>query len=226
MNIKKQIPIVIYLVISLIHLFAIKYGNHNLALCSKWLLLPSLMMWVAFNDFRIESKKILYLALIFSFFGDALLSLQFINSNFFIFGLLAFFCAHCFYIWLNLNKIGAKFSVSIFVAILPMLAWAIYLLRMAHEKAGGLFIPVCAYSAILCGLYYSAIVAREKLSRTNWAILFYGIVLFIASDSMIAINKFIIKMPFFDFAIMFTYILAQFMIVYAYIRNEKEKSIL
>ncbi len=226
MNIKKQIPIVLYIIIAIIHLIATHYGNDKAALISKWLLMPSLIIWVAFNDISAEIKKILYFALIFSFFGDALLSLQFMNSNFFIFGLLAFFCAHCFYIWLNLSQIGIKFSINIVLSIIPMLAWAFFLLKMAHSNAGGLFIPVCAYSAILCGLYYSAIIAREKFNRINWAILFYGIVLFIASDSMIAINKFIIKMPFFDFAIMFTYILAQLMIAYAYIRNEKYKSIL
>ncbi|MBN8648142.1 MAG: lysoplasmalogenase [Caulobacterales bacterium] len=216
---KKHLFLVLYFIIAAVHLFMGQMPE--VSFLSKIALIPALAAWLWFNDIDKAYKKLLFLALFFSWIGDLLLGLQSINSNFFIFGLLAFLSAHCFYISLNLKNIGFKISIPIILATLPMLGWAAYLLKMSHEKAGGFFIPIIAYAFILCMLYYSTIIAREKFSRMNWAILFYGVVLFISSDSMIAINKFIVKMPFFDFAIMFTYIIAQFMIVFSYLRNFK-----
>ncbi len=216
---KKHLFLILYFIIAGVHLFLGQLPQ--VSFISKIALIPVLAIWLWFHDINKPYKNLLLFALFFSWLGDILLGLQNMNANFFIFGLLAFLSAHCFYISLNLKNIGFKISLTIILSILPMLGWAAFLLKMSHEKAGGFFVPILAYAFILCALYYSAIVARFKFNRANWAILFYGIVTFIASDSMIAINKFIIKMPFFDFAIMFTYILAQFMIVYAYIRNEK-----
>lgn len=216
---KKHLFLILYLIIAAVHLFVGQIPM--VSFLSKIALMPVLAAWLWLNNIRQDYKKLLLLALFFSWLGDILLGLQSINANFFIFGLLAFLSAHCFYISLNFKNVGFKISFPIILSILPMLGWAVFLLKMSHEKAGGFFIPIFAYALVLCTLYYSAIVARAKFSRFNWAILFYGIVIFIASDSMIAINKFIIKMPFFNFAIMFTYILAQFMIVFSYLRQFK-----
>ena len=105
-------------------------------------------IWLCFHDINKPYKNLLLFALFFSWLGDILLGLQNMNANFFIFGLLAFLSAHCFYISLNLKNIGFKISLTIILSILPMLGWAAFLLKMSHEKAGGFFVPILAYAFI------------------------------------------------------------------------------
>jgi uncharacterized membrane protein YhhN len=59
----------------------------------------------------------------------------------------------------------------------------------------------------------SALTLRHIVSKAAWNSLFSGALLFVMSDSLLAINKFVHPIPEAGFLIMSTYILAQYFIV-------------
>jgi uncharacterized membrane protein YhhN len=214
----KNIP---YLIIATIHLVAILFGQSYFADWSKTLLMPSLLLFIWWQNVNWQAKKLIALAIIFSFFGDVFLIFQNQNPLFFILGLISFLIAHIFYISQNLKNCALKINNRLVISFMPMLIWAIVLLILAYKNAGAYFVPIFVYAIILCALYMSMLFARSKFSDLNWQLLFLGTILFIISDSMIAINRFILPFDMAGFAIMISYIVAQFLIVLANLRQMK-----
>lgn len=210
----------IYAFVSAYHLFQIVINRDELADISKYALMPLLII-IALA----QSKKnwLLVLALAFSWFGDVLLVQQKYTAQFFIFGLVAFLTAHIFYVALNI-KTAKPLRISIwhFLAFVPMLVWAIFLLNLVSKNAASYLLPIQFYTLALCALYFSAMMCFKSLPIWQFSVLFIGIVLFIASDSMIAINKFISPFANAGFSIMITYILAQALIVFSYVEMAKK----
>lgn len=208
----EKISLALFLLNSVVHLYAQISNDLLLSNFTKPLIIILLSSFAFFyaknNNFKID--KNLSLALFFCWLGDCLLMLQLFNANFFIFGLLAFLIGHIFYILLNIKN-AKKVQILDLIAFLPMLLWAIYLLSKIKSA---FFIPVLFYSFALCALYFSTLLTREKLNKNNWLIFFIGVILFIVSDSMIAINKFIKPFDNAGLLIMLTYIVAQFLIVF------------
>lgn len=212
----ENLSLALFIFISLVQIYSQIIASDFVNYISKPLIIPSLLAF-AFFVAKSQNQKLeikLLLALLFCWLGDCLLILQKIDANFFIYGLIAFLIGHVFYILINLKSIS-KINSKDFLAFVPMLMWAIFLL--SNIKSGFL-VPIFIYSIALCGLYFTGLLARQKFSKNHWVILFIGIILFIASDSMIAINKFIMPFESAGFFIMLTYIIAQFMIVWANIK--------
>lgn len=208
-----------FLIVSIFHLLFIGLDNTFWIVLSKYFLIPPLIMiaWGLGKD-----KSLLVLALAFSWLGDILLAQQKFGPNFFIFGLLAFLTAHVFYIAMNIKTVGKiVLNAPQFIVSIPMLLWAMYLLNQIGAHASNFFIPIIFYSIALCGLYFSAVLNFSKIGIQRFMTLFAGVILFIASDSMIAINRFLSKFDNSDFAIMLTYILAQALIVWSFCQNDK-----
>jgi uncharacterized membrane protein YhhN len=68
-----------------------------------------------------------------------------------------------------------------------------------------------------------AMQALFRYGRTNsksFTLVFAGAISFMLSDSLLAINKFMQPLPLAGLAIMFTYILAQYLIVEGVVRHE------
>jgi len=95
--------------------------------------------------------------------------------------------------------------------------WLVVLLTILGASTGSLLIPVIAYGTVLC-------VMAAFASRCNrWVA--WGGALFVASDSILAINKFLpdAGIPLADFLIMVTYIAAQTLIVWGLLRHERDR---
>jgi uncharacterized membrane protein YhhN len=75
-------------------------------------------------------------------------------------------------------------------------------------------IPVYIYMAaiMLMGIF-----ASLRASKNDFTL--YGAISFIVSDSIIAINKFMMPVPAADYIVMITYYLALFLIVYGFLRD-------
>jgi len=62
------------------------------------------------------------------------------------------------------------------------------------------------------------IFAALRASKSK--IVLYGAIAFIASDSILAINKFMVAVPAADYLVMITYYVAQFLIVYGFVKED------
>lgn len=154
-------------------------------------------------------RTILLLALVFSGCGDLLLAF-----DKFIFGVAAFLLAQ-----LSYAVIFKKYWQGIYHRWPLSLLLIIYLLSMVWlliPNLGKLQLPVMAY---LITIAIMGLLAVQSSLNMRWAVV--GAILFIISDSFIAINKFIHPIPFESYWIMSSYYGAQFMLVTGFLNSIK-----
>ncbi len=163
-------------------------------------------------------SRSLVLAIVCSCAGDTLLMLQNSNADFFMFGLAAFLVAHIFFILAyrqhrtddtaselqGLQKIRYAF---------PIILSGTGLVVILHNRLGGMKFPVLVYAAVLTTMVVSALFRFGRTNASSFGMVFGGAILFMISDSLIAINKFLEPLPMAGFWIMITYIAAQYLIV-------------
>ncbi len=187
-----------------------------LANISKPLLMPLLGVF-AFQKARengLAMPKALIGALFFSWLGDVILM-----TGAFVFGLVAFLIAHIFYIALNLRTRPIfSFDLKTAIFMTPLLLFSGYMLSQIAKTSPIMMAPVSLYSTILCALFYTGLVAAKSLPKAESQVLMAGIILFIFSDSLIAINRFIAPFEGAGAMIMATYIIAQYLLVRANLR--------
>jgi uncharacterized membrane protein YhhN len=196
-------------------LVAIASNFQDIRFFTKPLLLLLLLLYVTTQSFSlVKGKWLLLAALFFSWMGDLFLLFDSSQPNFFIFGLLSFLTAHLFYIiiFLQLKKSlhpNRKWSPII---ILLLLLYTVSLFALLYPTLGDLKIPVIIYAGVLTSMLLVAAHSFNWQTNTGkWVIA--GALLFVASDSLLAINKFYQPFNAAGLAIMATYGLAQLFIV-------------
>ena len=109
------------------------------------------------------------------------------SSNFFIGGLAAFLTAHIFYsILFNTIRDRQKKPFA-FISIL--LIYAVVLFSLFQDNLGEMLIPVLLYILVILIMATMAFLRKNIIkSSYNWVLL--GAIIFMLSDSTIAINKF------------------------------------
>ncbi len=144
-------------------------------------------------------------ALLFSMMGDIFLMLK--PYNLFVFGLGSFLSAHLCYIFV-FNKPSKLNWISRIILFIFVILFVSLLKKYVPE---GLFVPVLLY-AVVIGLMGMKAFERD-VEKGNFQLVALGATLFIISDSLIAVNKFIEPIPYNTIWIMGTYVVAQYLIV-------------
>jgi len=207
----KSISLLVFLIAVVIQLLAQVYSWETLSMLSKPVLMPSLAAYFYFS-IGVKDKLVIViiLALFFSWLGDVLLMFQNNNGLYFIFGLISFLIAHILYI-LTFRKTSHNFQARTFTYATGFLlvVYGVLLLMLLWPGLGELKIPVTVYTVVIMTMGFTALF-RKAIGSSHVLI---GAMLFIASDSLLAINKF--DSPLFGarLLIMATYILAQYFIV-------------
>jgi uncharacterized membrane protein YhhN len=80
-------------------------------------------------------------------------------------------------------------------------------------------IPVIIYAVVILTMLAGAINRIEKVNRQSCIMVLAGAILFVISDSAIAVNKFSYQFESSEIVVMSTYVLAQFLIIKGYIRQ-------
>ena len=178
--------------------------------------MPILICYVFYNIYNINNKPKIYLllALFFAMLGDVFLMFSDLNEIFFLVGLSMFLITHGFYIVLFLSNKLAKLNLGkLLVSILIIISYYFGLMFVISAKLYSYAIPVYLYGIVLsCMMFIAFISGYQKQKK----IVVIGAILFVLSDSLIAIDKFYLAASdeFTSSAIMLTYILGQFFIVY------------
>ncbi len=197
----------IFFAISLLDVIGVVLDNSMLQLIFKPLIMPSLILLYYVSSKR---KNIWYIvAMFFSFLGDVLLLDK---SNMFLYGIAAFLITQLLYVFIISKELPESNWKTKLIASIPFLAFFIILIKVLKPGLGEFLLPVVVYGGAISifGMVslLNYMLRKDKLSLT----LLLGAVLFIFSDSMIALNKFYEAWAFFGLAIMVTYILAQYFI--------------
>ena len=90
--------------------------------------------------------------------------------------------------------------------------YVVYLISLLRPNLGDLFYPVVVYGVTIAVFGLVATLNYVTKRTKSSLLLMLGAVLFLISDSMIALNKFHESKAFYPIAIMSTYILAQYLI--------------
>ncbi|NOZ46256.1 MAG: lysoplasmalogenase [Chlorobi bacterium] len=190
---------------------------------SKSLIMPLLMLYYLYkNSFSVtQFRKFILLALFFSWMGDVLLMFTSMHEVFFMTGLVSFLIAHVFYIIAFIDPYQKRTIIrSKPYYILPFIIYGIILICLLYSNLGNMAFPVTIYASVILFLGIIALNRYKKVETKSFWLIFSGVILFIFSDSLIAIDKFTFPFRLSTFFIMSLYVLAQFLIVEGSIRQE------
>lgn len=182
----------------------------------EWLNLlskPLLMITLFFFYFQkvkqnmSKNDRIMLISLIFSCLGDTFLMFQRQNPNFFLFGLGSFLVAQLAYYFIF--KKGGKTQ---YLKILPITIYTMALVAFLWDKIPQDFLlPIFLYAYAIMMMGIGAV--QRQTNQKSYRFVLIGAILFIISDSLIAMNKFTFPIPLSGLWIMATYIAAQYLIV-------------
>ncbi|HET6996653.1 MAG TPA: lysoplasmalogenase [Chitinophagaceae bacterium] len=157
-------------------------------------------------------KKWILFALFFSWVGDILLMFQADNKLFFLLGLSCFLLAHVFYI-IFFQSVRAREKIRPKVwLLLIVLVYYTPLVSFLSPHLGDMKLPVIIYGAVISLMLSLAIDMLFIPNRRAGQWMMTGALLFVLSDSVLAINQFYQSFPLAGVIIMLTYGLAQLFI--------------
>jgi uncharacterized membrane protein YhhN len=162
------------------------------------------------GQYKSKSTAFLLAALAFSLAGDVFLMLP---GDYFIPGLASFLVAHAFYIAL-FRQDAPWFANSSALRIVLAVGAAVYAVLWSHLPDVGLQIAVAAYITVICLMTSQALGRARVLGHSAAQKVALGACIFMASDALIAINKFLAPVPLATFWILLTYFAAQLLIVH------------
>lgn len=214
--------LVLFFLVSIAELLAVSLGWMEVHMIAKSLIMLSLIGYYMGAVARRNGHFLR--AMFFCWAGDVLLLKQADDEMFFILGLVAFLIGHLLYIlayrelrWTDAasgllmpQKIRVSFPVALagtglIVVLLPTL--------------GGLMIPVIVYAVVLMGMVMASFFRYGRTSPDSFWFVAVGALLFMVSDSILAINKFHTPFEAASPLIMLTYILAQYLIAQGAVRH-------
>ncbi len=185
---------------------------------------PFIMIWIA-GYFLMYSKNIngeivrlALFAFLFSWLGDVLLMFSNRLPQFFILGLASFLIAQTGYIFLfrkTINLSGKKpfLKKKPYFLIFYMAFGLIVYTALFNQLDSVLRIAVFIYMTALLGMSSMALNRFGNGHPVSFALVFAGSLLFVFSDTTIAINRFLIPVPYEGIVVMSTYIVAQYLIM-------------
>ncbi|HWR33835.1 MAG TPA: lysoplasmalogenase [Chitinophagaceae bacterium] len=212
---KKNYWIIIFLLLLAADITGIQLPNEMLEKISKPLLMPVLAVYFLLQTKNIKSnfKSWILAALFFSWAGDVLLMFQADDSNFFLFGLSAFLLAHVFYIIL-FYQVKAKEGIKIdFKFLLIVVTYYAALIFLLFNHLGTMQIPVIVYGLVISSMFMLAMHMLFIKNKAAGKAMMIGALLFILSDSLLAINKFYQPFELAGVIVILTYGLAQLLII-------------
>lgn len=212
-----------FIAFSSLYLFLLIVGRENIAWWFKPLLIPFLLYIVSVSD-PFRNQKTLLFALFFSWVGDVLLMFANQHALFFILGLISFLIAHLAYIILfqRQNKINENNNYLWFIPF--VIIYLVTILRILWPFLNEMKIPVLVYAIVISLMLLMSIKAYFQWEKPSNLWVLIGALLFVISDSILAINKFHSPVLMSSFWIMSTYLGAQFCIMTSLTNNKKTAS--
>ncbi|MCV9929192.1 lysoplasmalogenase [Flavobacterium sp. LS1R49] len=223
---KSPLFLKIYVGFSIIYLLILLFNLENIAWYLKGFLIPILWLAVYFSE-NFPSKKILLGALLFSWIGDVILLFADKAEIYFILGLVAFLISHVIYIILfnKQDKPKVKKNKNLYnVGFVVILIYLALMLNILLPKLGDLQIPVIVYALTISTMLLSAFSGYLIWAKPANSFILIGAIIFVLSDSILAMDKFYEPIYKSSFFIMLTYLVAQYLIVVGILKLNSVKT--
>lgn len=223
----KKHGVPLFLLLLLVHCTCIYLGLAQARMVTKLLLIPFLLLYLsASREGTVHPLAVAGLA--FSFTGDWLLIYP--GDLFFLTGMIAFMAAHvCYTVFFARLRISAEKigdvkpgRQAVYITGISILLLGAFIFYMLRNSLGAFTIPVMVYMAVIWVMAVTAasILARPAIKKSGASNAFVtGAVLFVLSDGILALNKFLLHNAAYDVAVMLLYGLAQLWLVKGFIRT-------
>jgi len=215
---------IIFCVLTLIDVAAIGYGFINIHFMVKPLLMPTLILLLIYSKIAAKEKWWIFTGLFFSFLGDVFLLYEYKGALFFIFGLVSFLTTHVCYVLYFLKIKSSQISLlrqhPWLVALVA--GYGCSLVMLLYPALGELKLPVIIYAAVICTMLLCSLYVFYDTGRPANVYFVSGAFLFVVSDSLLAVNKFLSHFPLSGILIMLTYGAAQFCIVNGFLKTHQQ----
>lgn len=202
-----KLLIILFFTVSVVEIIGVAINNALLQMIFKPLIIPLL---IALYWFSVDKRNIWYIiALVFSFLGDVFLLDK---NNLFIFGIASFLITQILFITIIVKQMKKPTNFHKYLYAFLYANYVVYLIGLLKPNLGELLYPVIVYGIAIA--IFALVATLNYVSKRNnkTLILMFGAILFVASDSMIALYKFHQPQSIYPVAIMTTYILAQYFI--------------
>lgn len=205
----------IFCVVFIADLASVYLGEESFRQITKPVLMPCLILVFLRETFPVNSslKKFIVMALVLSWAGDVFLLYEYAYKAFFIYGLSSFLMAHLFYIlfFVRVSSVSvARFNWWLAALVILYFALLMYILT---PNLGSLRGPVWIYGLVISIMLFTALQMLFIKYKTAGKLMSAGAILFVASDSLLALNKFYQTFSYAGFSVMLTYGLAQLLLV-------------
>ena len=198
---------ILFVIISLLDILGLLIHVSLLELIAKPFIISSLM---AIYLSSVKNNNYWFLAaLFFSFLGDVFLL---DNNDMFLFGIAAFLITQLLYIKIIIGYLNNSSKSQKLQAILPFAIYFVLLIYLLIDNLGEYLIPVLVYGLTISVFGIVSLLNYIINKSQSSKLLLFGALLFIASDSMIAFDRFYESKGIYSVLIMITYILAQYLI--------------
>jgi uncharacterized membrane protein YhhN len=206
-----RIAFAVAAVFAVLNWIAVARRFKPLEYASKPTVMVALIVAVIAFDTPDERAWVFVAALAFSMLGDIFLMLP---ADRFLFGVGAFFLAHLAYI-VGL-RMDSSAALSLIAGMLVVGAFALtvgrHIVLAVRRQAPELATPVSAYVAVISVMVASAIATRNPYAAV-------GAVVFMASDTLIAWNRFVQPLAWAPVTIMVTYHVGQALLAVSLVRS-------
>ncbi|OUS02529.1 lysoplasmalogenase [Flavobacteriales bacterium 33_180_T64] len=179
-----------------------------------------IFFWMKSASLKFNLRLIIVLALLFSLTGDLLLMFVDVAPNYFLFGLVSFLLAHIMYCIAFLTHRNKTLKPYGFIAIL--LIYASGLFYLLKGGLNDMLIPVIVYMLVILSMSTTAFLRKNNVVKRSYIFVFLGALMFMVSDSILALNKFYAPLAYSNISIMLTYALAQFFIIIGILKLSKD----
>lgn len=219
----KKIPLIIFLIASAYEVAAGFFAWPDFHVFVKPLIMLGL---VAHYWLHVKQQNTVFIvALLFCWAGDCFLLFQSVQPIYFMAGLGSFLVGHMLYIfayqqhrWPAGQGLMGPQKIRF---TLPIVLAGTGLVVVLYPVLGDLKSPVMLYALIITLMSIQALLRFGFTSTKSFGLVFGGAVLFMISDSVLALNKFLEPIASASGWIMLTYCTAQFLIVAGILEHEK-----
>ena len=208
---KPKVILWLYIAVCTANIIAQIVPSEELNRYTKPLLMPLLLFYVYRQSIGNTTAKVLLLcvAILFSWLGDVVLMYQ-SNSTYFIAGIGLFLVAQVTYTIVLRKATYQKPPIS-FIKLIPFMLYAAILFYILLP-AGEFTIPIVVYGLVILAMMVSAFLRKDHTAHQSYQLAFIGSILFVLSDSILAINAFKTTVPYAGVLIMSTYCAAQYLL--------------
>lgn len=215
MKLKAYLFLGIFILLVLLDLVTGSMHFQELRQFTKPLILTSLVLYFGITGKNLSKKVYCFtlLALCFSLLGDILLLYDHLSTIYFMLGLIAFLLVHISYALVFFEQGKKLIKKELGWVTLLLLAYGTTLFIILHDHLGPLKFPVIIYILGILTLALTAYGRKDQVNPSSFKLVFMGALFFIASDSILAINKFLTAIPWSHLLVMGTYATAQYLIV-------------